>query len=525
MTEQENTLPSSENSENESQQPEEQQQEQQPQIQGERVQKILARAGIASRRKAEELITEGSVTVNGKVAQLGDRAVFGKDSIKVNGKLIHKVEAPIYLSFYKPKNVISSLADPEGRPSVGDYLKRIEERVYPVGRLDFTSEGLLILTNDGNMAEQLQKREDIPRFYHVKVKGHPDREMVERLEKGAKLENRYVKPHAVRVLKELQNKAVVEVVILGGGPIDLKLFFESKGFLVERIARVGFGHLSLRGMSPGEFDRLQPSSIEALLNQPELGLKRLEGEIEKQEEREARREEREARGEKLGDRRAVRARGEAGPAGAGGSAAIPRPRRDSSQEEVQSRDQFLRDDQERGERPAKRFGGAGGGRGFDRGERAPRSGGFGGGERGGFKRGFDRGERSFDRGERAPRSGGFGGGERRFDGERGPRFGGERSFDRGDRAPRSGGFGGGERGGFKRGFDRGERSFDRGPSKPRWSDERGGGFDRPRPSSRFGGNVALPKPIRGEGVAASNDRPARPSTGVRRIVRGKRWED
>src|SRR3954451_24885178 len=111
---------------------------------GDRVQKNLARAGIASRRKAEELITLGNVTINGRIAQLGDRAEFGKDAIKVNGKLIHKVEAPIYLTFYKPKNVISSLADPECRPTVADYLKRIEERVYPVGRLDFTNEGLLL---------------------------------------------------------------------------------------------------------------------------------------------------------------------------------------------------------------------------------------------------------------------------------------------------------------------------------------------------------------------------------------------
>src|SRR5687767_13402863 len=114
----------------------------------ERVQKILSRAGIASRRKAEDLITEGEVTINGKVAKLGDKAELGKDAIKVKGKLLQGVEPTMYLAFHKPKNIVSTLHDPEGRPDNGDYLKQIKARVYPIGRLDFTSEGLILLTND-----------------------------------------------------------------------------------------------------------------------------------------------------------------------------------------------------------------------------------------------------------------------------------------------------------------------------------------------------------------------------------------
>src|ERR1700735_429375 len=110
----------------------------------ERVQKILARAGLASRRKAEELIIEGVVTINGKIAVLGDQAEWGEDSIKVRGKLLHSTEAPIYLSFYKPKGVISMFGDPEGRPSLEGYLGSIHKRLFPVGRLDFNSEGLLL---------------------------------------------------------------------------------------------------------------------------------------------------------------------------------------------------------------------------------------------------------------------------------------------------------------------------------------------------------------------------------------------
>ncbi len=505
-------IPTSENPSSEDQNapetPETSQEESTPA--GERVQKILARAGIASRRKAEELITRGEVTINGRPAQLGDRAVFGKDAIKVSGKLIHKVEAPIYLTFYKPKNVISSLADPEGRPTVGDYLKRIDERVYPVGRLDFTCEGLLLLTNDGNMAEQLQKREDIPRFYHVKVKGHPDREMISRLEKGAKLENRYVKPHSVRVLKELQNKAVVEVVILGGGAIDLKAFFETKGFLVERIARVGYGHLTLKGMSPGEFDRLQPSSVEALLAQPELAMKRLEQEKEKQEEREERRAEREARGEKLGDRRAQREQRPRFERGGEERApvSVPRPRREASDEENQSRDQFNAEDGRRSERRPMRsarpaFGGGGGKLG-GRGPRRDEGRGFGGGGKFGSRgprrdddRGFGGGGGFGGRGPRRDEGRGFGSrGPRRDDGNEG--------F-----TPRRSSWGGGE-------------SF--APRRGGWDRREDSAFGAGRgPRRDFGGNVALPKPLKTDLGGGASERPAR--TGVRRLIRAKRSQD
>jgi len=112
----------------------------------ERVQKILAKAGIASRRKAEELITLGEVTINGKVAKLGDQAEWGVDSVKVGGKLITTTEQPVYIAFYKPKNVICAMEDPQGRPSLAGYFTRVQARIYPIGRLDFTSEGLVLLT-------------------------------------------------------------------------------------------------------------------------------------------------------------------------------------------------------------------------------------------------------------------------------------------------------------------------------------------------------------------------------------------
>lgn len=261
----------------------------------ERVQKILAQAGIASRRKAEELIQEGLVTINGKIAKLGDKADLSKDAIKVKGKLLQRTESPIYLALNKPKGVISALTDPQGRLTVSEFIRKIKARVFPIGQLDFNTEGLLLLTNDGAFAEQLQKQEDILRVYHVKVKGHPDAEMVSRIEKGARIGYHTVKPHSVRISEELQNKSMMEVAMSGPGSTAIKELFEVKGFLVERIVLHAIGHLTIHGMKSGEFRFLQKSQVDALLKQPELGLQRLEREQTHAPEEEQKIEERPTR--------------------------------------------------------------------------------------------------------------------------------------------------------------------------------------------------------------------------------------
>ncbi len=281
----------------------------------ERIQKILAKAGISSRRKAEDLITQGDVTVNGVVAKLGDKAEFGKDAIKVSGKLIHAVEDPVYYLLHKPRGMLSTLSDPENRPVLTELLGRIKERLYPVGRLDFNSDGAILMTNDGATAELLQKRADIPRVYHVKVKGHPGPEAIARLEKGAKSGNKYLKPHSVRVLSPLQSKSEIEFVVLGSGVFDVRAYFEQKGLLVDRVTRHALGQLSIASMVPGQLRQLEKSQIDALLNQPELGLRQLEFEAKKAEEKNIRRErfadnaEREERPKRFGDRRPPRASG------------------------------------------------------------------------------------------------------------------------------------------------------------------------------------------------------------------------
>lgn len=239
----------------------------------ERVQKILARAGLASRRKAEEWITEGLVTINGQVAKLGDQAELGKDAIKVKGKLLHTTEAPVYIAFHKPKGVISMMEDPEGRPTLKHFLDKVRIRLFPIGRLDFNSEGLILLTNDGEFAQKLQTRADIPRVYHVKIKGHPDEQILAKLQQGVRVEGRVIRPHSVRLEKELEKKSRIEVVVMGSGAVDLKTLFDRKGLLVEKMVRTAIGHLTLRGLSPGHFRYLRKSQVEALLKQPELGLR------------------------------------------------------------------------------------------------------------------------------------------------------------------------------------------------------------------------------------------------------------
>lgn len=221
-----------------------------------RVQKILSQAAIASRRKAEEMIIEGQITINGKIAKLGDKAIFGKDSIKVNGKLLCKVEsAPVYLAFYKPRGVLSTLLDPEKRPVLTDYIKKINTRVFPVGRLDFNCEGILLLTNDGQWSNAVQKKSDIPKVYEVKIKGHPSLEVLSGV----------FKRHKIQSIQKLKSKTKVEIALLGTGSNDLKALFERKGFWVERMLLRSVGNVSLKNLRPGELRFLKQGEAQGLL--------------------------------------------------------------------------------------------------------------------------------------------------------------------------------------------------------------------------------------------------------------------
>ena len=235
----------------------------------ERLQKIIAAAGIASRRKAEELITSGLVSVNGKViTELGSKADPELDHIRVNGKLLHGPEQHVYLLMNKPKGYVTTLRDPEGRPTVMDLLHGVGARVYPVGRLDYASEGLLLLTNNGEFANWLMKAAShVPKTYMVKVAGTPTAEGLARLRAGlfiASAGGKRVKtaPAKVRVIRQAANPWY-EVTLIEGRNRQIRRMFEEIGHHVEKIKRVRYGPLEL-DVHPGEFRRLAPQEVARL---------------------------------------------------------------------------------------------------------------------------------------------------------------------------------------------------------------------------------------------------------------------
>jgi 23S rRNA pseudouridine2605 synthase len=235
----------------------------------ERLQKIIAAAGIASRRKAEKLITSGLVSVNGQIiTELGTKADPEHDHIRVNGKLLHGAERHVYLLMNKPKGYVTTARDPEGRPTVVDLLRGVRARLYPVGRLDYASEGLLLLTNDGELAYRLMKAAShVPKTYVVKVAGTPSAEGLERLRRGLMIpteRGQRVKtaPAKVRRVRESENPWY-ELTLMEGKNRQIRRMFEEIGHHVEKIKRVRYGPLSL-DVPPGEFRHLNIAEIQKL---------------------------------------------------------------------------------------------------------------------------------------------------------------------------------------------------------------------------------------------------------------------
>jgi 23S rRNA pseudouridine2605 synthase len=238
-----------------------------------RLQKILAVAGIASRRKAEQLISAGRVTLNGKViTELGTKADPSTDTITVDGKPLQRPQRFVYFLLNKPKGYVTTVSDPEGRPTVMQLLGNFPERIYPVGRLDYSSEGLLLLTNDGALAQKLTKAgSHIPKTYHVKISGKPNEESIQRLRNGISItldDNRRVKtsPAKIRLLEDAPNPWY-EVVLIEGRNRQIRRMFQQVGFLVEKIKRVQLGPLIL-DVPPGKFRPLSKSELHQLKNLP-----------------------------------------------------------------------------------------------------------------------------------------------------------------------------------------------------------------------------------------------------------------
>ncbi|MED3624897.1 23S rRNA pseudouridine(2605) synthase RluB [Neobacillus thermocopriae] len=232
----------------------------------ERLQKVIARAGIASRRKAEELIKEGKVRVNGKVVtELGTK-VTPSDKVEVNGIPIEK-EEPVYFLLYKPRGVISSVSDDKGRKVVTDFFPEVKERIFPIGRLDYDTSGLLLLTNDGEFANLLMHpRNEIEKVYVAKVKGIPLREKLKKLEKGIWLDDGKTAPAKVKLLSADKKKqtAIIEITIHEGRNRQVRRMFEAIGHEVIKLKRERYGFLTMNGLKAGEARELTPHEVKQL---------------------------------------------------------------------------------------------------------------------------------------------------------------------------------------------------------------------------------------------------------------------
>ena len=227
----------------------------------ERLQKILAHAGVASRRKAEELIQEGRVSVNGKtVTELGTRADAAADVIRVDGKRIHVESHFVYVLLYKPKNVMSTSSDPQDRPTVMDYVRSIKERIYPVGRLDFGSEGLIILSNDGEFTKWMTQAGVVAKVYHVKLSGQPAPKDLDRLRRGLYLDNERLAPCTIELLKEGPNPWY-EVTLHQGRNQQIRRMFHVTGHPVEKLMRVRIGFLEDSSLRPGRWRLLTQDEV------------------------------------------------------------------------------------------------------------------------------------------------------------------------------------------------------------------------------------------------------------------------
>jgi len=232
----------------------------------ERLNKIIAIAGITSRRRADELISSGLVSVNGLVEKrVGSKAVWGVDLINVDGHPIPDPPKKIYLLLNKPFGYVSTLHDPEGRPIIRDLVKDVKERIYPIGRLDFDSSGLLILTNDGDLAFRLMHPKfHIPRTYKVIVEGSISDKSVEKLTNGVTLDDGPTNPARVRIIEIKQGRSVVRITIFEGRSREIRRMCEAVGHKTLKLTRIGYGNLTLGDLKVGKYRHIINVEVKAL---------------------------------------------------------------------------------------------------------------------------------------------------------------------------------------------------------------------------------------------------------------------
>jgi 23S rRNA pseudouridine2605 synthase len=232
----------------------------------ERLQKILAQAGVASRRHAEELIVAGRVTVNGQVVtELGTKADGAVDRICVDGKPLQRPEKKLYFVLHKPAGYVTTMSDPQGRPIVTSLLKEVKERVYPVGRLDYNTEGLLLVTNDGAWANRIaHPRHEVDKEYHVRVRGEVSTEQLQRLAAGIQLEDGMTAPAKAARLSQSESNSWFSLVIHEGRFRQVRRMCSEVGLTVVRLKRVRYGAVELGSLRPGEYRPLTSQEVQQL---------------------------------------------------------------------------------------------------------------------------------------------------------------------------------------------------------------------------------------------------------------------
>ena len=228
----------------------------------ERLQKILAHAGIASRRKAEELIVAGRVSVNGKtVTELGSKADLSSDRVKVDGQAVTTPKHHVYYALNKPKNCVTTVRDPQGRQTVMSFFKGLGDRIYPVGRLDYASEGLLLLTNDGDFANRLTSpASHVTKTYLAKANGALTPEQEEEFRRGIPMHGRRTAPAGLRLIRRAENPWY-EVRLIEGRQNQVRIMFKHFGLLVEKLKRIKIGFLEIGDLKPGAYRTLTRGEI------------------------------------------------------------------------------------------------------------------------------------------------------------------------------------------------------------------------------------------------------------------------
>ena len=232
----------------------------------ERLQLVLARAGVASRHQAETLIREGRVVVNGQVVRkLGTQVVWGQDAIRVDNRLVCRLEPKVTIVLNKPKQVLTSLHDPRGRRTTTELIGRIKARIFPVGRLDYHTEGLLILTNDGELAQHLQHpRYGIPKTYQAKVKGLPTAQALQHLRSGVMLDGRPTAPARFKKIGTTGKNTWLEITIKEGRNRQIRRMCWAVGHPVLKLKRTRYGPIRLGNLKPGTYRDLTPAEVEKL---------------------------------------------------------------------------------------------------------------------------------------------------------------------------------------------------------------------------------------------------------------------